>query len=226
MQINCQWLRRLFGCKYDLWDAFRAFAINYPGKVKFVTIGNGIVFHSEEIDSSGKLIFYESFPKSGGYNEIVYNGIWLDKESDLICADCTIPHDHKGAVWTPPFPRAPRYYKPTSLTIQTPVIRIKDEQLDLNCKIVSTTYYDAFGTVHPPEMVDVGGNIGKRWTITLAVFGGAERFVLDLGPKEGKFDPTFGVVGHHAGNDWNNMRWLGKVEVKSFDHYSRYTGKI
>lgn len=221
----CGWINNLFGKKADLWRAFSAFADSFPGHVKRITKGGGISFHAETWEN-GKLAWWEAFPKSGGYNEIVYNGLWLDRENDLICADCTIPHDHKGAVWTPPFPRAPRHYKlSTSETIQTPVIRVKDEQLDLSCKIISTTYYDAFTKLNPPEMVDVGGNIGERWSLTLSVFGGAERFVLDLGPEAGKFDPLYGVIGHHAGSDWSNMRWLGKVEVGSFDKSVRYTGK-
>jgi hypothetical protein len=232
----------------DLYAATKAFAGNFPGKVKYCTKGYlnttpgqnwGILFHTEYVINN-KLWFYEAFPKSGdpafpqGYQH-VWNGIILQSDS-MIGGDCTVPYLQTGAYWQPPIPRTTRY-QPVGVKVNTAAVTITDQQISYPANtVISTTHYSSFGTINLPIMVDLRNtssqeNMGWRWVLELGLSDGPERWAVDLGPSVGIFQPRYGMVGYHSGgsspnfpNAWDDKRFFPKIQTLTPNQDRRFNG--
>ena len=228
--FNIAWL------DIDLLRAVRAFAVNFPKKVKSHTLGileadRGILFHTEKI-INGKLWFYEAFPKSDrgtfpdGYQH-VWNGILIESDG-YISGDCTIPYKQGGEHWIPAIPRTHRF-QPVGIHVETKRVSSQRFRVSTDGSISPVGTATFFGVVNPPTMINLSDsrselNMDRRWVLELGLNGGPERWAVDLGPSIGVFDPKFGMVGYHSASDWSDKRYFANIHSRSINENRRYDG--
>lgn len=234
---NQQWRLEKHTLQFDFVDAIRAFAINFPGRVKGHTLGRlepdwGILFETDRIIKN-KLWLYFAFPKSDltqfpeGYQH-AWDGILLEK-SGYISADCTIPYKQTGALWSPPIPRIHRHQKPGSEVV-TEVRHVKDTQISYpENKPATPTFSNYFATIYKPIVVDLSDlrseeNMGSRWIVEIGLNNGPERWAFDLGPEPEMFLPRYGAVGYHAADDWTDKRFFANIQKRSIIENRRHDG--
>jgi hypothetical protein len=238
-KINIAWLDN------DLYRAFTASAMNFPGRVKGHTKGcisppgpppdHGIKFIAEQIEN-GKLWLYWGYPESDlytwplGYRH-VWDGIELERDG-YISADCTIPKDGRGAIWAPPIPRTYRY-QPIGVTVQTKTTRVQDTQIECDNTLYMSTCVPHYGVVYEARYMDLSDarseeNLGWRWVLPIGIDTNSERWFFDLGPQVGVFEPRYGTVGYGAADvkppDPPDETFCANIQTSSILEDRRFNG--